>query len=76
MKADVFTIDWELVGARFANADSNIQEQFLRGAIKEWRTWESRLLVEKQLCAVNLSKDEKRELEGFAGILTYVGDAR
>jgi hypothetical protein len=74
MKKGIITdIDWEYIGAVFANEDAEDQAKFFKAMLKESFTWGSSYQSEKQLAAINgkLTEDEKESLK----MLSYqVGD--
>ena len=73
MKAQSVTIDMELLGAAFANMDSNEQSAFFRGLAKELSHWESDHKKQMQFSyiATELKDAEKKELENALVMLWY-----
>ena len=73
MKAQSVTIDMELLGAAFANMDSNEQSAFFRGLAKELSHWESDFKKQTQFChvAAELKDVEKKELENALVMMWY-----
>ena len=73
MKAQSVTIDMELLGAAFANMDSNEQSSFFRGLAKELSHWESDFKKQTQFAHVSaeLKEPEKKELENALGMLWF-----
>ncbi len=66
MKKGIITeIDWDYVGAVFANEDAEVQAKFFKSMLKEMMTWETAYQSEKQLASVNdlLTEGEKNRLK-------------
>lgn len=67
------SINWEALGAEFANGDDCDQRAFLIGMAKELSHWPSS--HQKQMQAFSASKgihdSEKKELETFFGCIWY-----
>jgi hypothetical protein len=70
---EIFNVDMELLGAKFARMDSIEQAKFFKGLTRELMRWDSDYQKEMQFTytANELKNEEKRELEIIFGALTY-----
>ena len=64
MRLGLQDMDWAYVGAKLAQGDDTEQVDFLKGFIKECRSWGTRNQIESQLAMVNhqLTPDDKSVL--------------
>jgi len=73
MKITGITLNWESLGAEFANLDDDIQSNFFNGLARELKHWTSD--HNKQMQGANvaskLGESEKKELENFLSMLYY-----
>lgn len=73
MKQGIITeIDWEYIGAVFANEGDDNQSKFFKSMLKEMNSWGTSHQVELQLAYINgeLTKKERDQLK----MLSYTED--
>ena len=65
MKFGLKEMDWEYAGALLAQSDDNNQAKFIKGFLKECKSWGTHYQVEMQLAHINhlLSDEEKETLK-------------
>jgi hypothetical protein len=68
---DIFKINWEAFGSKFANLSDKDQGAFFAGLARELKTWETQHHKEMQGYSVSnhLRASDKQELEKFLSIL-------
>lgn len=73
MKVNGIILNWEALGAEFANLDDNIQADFFNGLARELKHWTSDHNKQMQSAniATKISESEKKELENFLSMLYY-----
>ena len=67
------SINWEVLGAQFANMSDEEQGSFFKGLSRELKHWDSANQKQMQGAMVSdkLNDQDKKELETFLGMLWY-----
>lgn len=73
MRINGITLNWEALGAEFANLDDNVQACFFNGLARELKHWPSD--HGKQMQSANIAskigEEDRKELENFLSMLYY-----
>ena len=67
------TINWEELGAQFANMSDEEQGSFFKGLARELLHWDSdyQKQIQGSMVSDKLKEEEKKELETFLGMLWF-----